>query len=514
MLFARVSFVVSLLCVFNSAWGDVRLPAIFSNHAVLKKSEAVPVWGWAEPGEKVDVTLGTATASAVTGADGKWALKLDLSRAEAGPFELIVKGKNELKVSDVLVGEVWVCAGQSNMEMKLIQTGPEAKEVAAGAKNPMLRHFKVEKNSADKPAEDVKGEWLLADANGAKDFTAVGYYFGQAVQEAIGGPVGLINLSWGGSVTEAWMSPETLAGDAELKAREKDLLVDAFPEGKAAILSKVPSGLFHGMLSPVVPYAITGAVWYQGESNARPGVSPLYRKSLRAMVEDWRKRWGCGEFPFYICQLPNFQVKSKEPGQTGTWAELREAQTKFLETPNTGMAVLIDVGEEKGLHPLNKKDPGQRLAKIALAKTYGKDVAYSGPVFESAKVEDGKMRVKFAHADGGLKTSTIPATYAPKATEPDKTKPLVRNTPESEVEGFTICGADGKWAWATAKIEGADVLVWSAQVPQPVAVRYAWGDNPTCNLINGAGLPAGPFRTDNFPGLPKPKKAVAAEPGL
>jgi len=425
----------------------------------------------------------------------------------AGPFVLTVRGKNELKVSDVLVGEVWVCAGQSNMEMKLIQTG--AKDVAAGAKNPLLRHFKVERNSADAPAEDVTGKWLLADAAGAKDFTAVGYYFGQAVQEAIGGPVGLINLSWGGSVTEAWMSPEALARDAELVERAGDLRTESHPAGKPPLPSKVPSGLFHGMLSPVLPYAITGAIWYQGESNARPGLSPLYRKSLRAMVEDWRQRWGCGEFPFYICQLPNFQAKSKDPAQTGTWTELREAQTKFLETPNTGMAVLIDVGEEKGLHPLNKKDPGERLARIALTKTYGRDVVFSGPVFESARVEEGKLRVRFSHADGGLKAAPLPMSYAPKATEPDKTVPLVRNTPESEIERFAACGADGKWAWASAKIDGpADVLVWSPQVPQPVAVRYAWGENPTCNLANGAGLPAAPFRTDNFPGTSRRAHAV------
>jgi sialate O-acetylesterase len=498
---------ILLLLGLAAARADVRLPAIFSDHAVLKKSASVPVWGWADPGEKVEAKLGNASATAVTGQDGKWRLQLDLSKEGAGPFGLIVRGKNELKVSDVLVGEVWVCAGQSNMEMKLIQTG--AKDVAAGARNPLLRHFKVERNSADAPAEDVAGKWLLADAAGARDFTAAGYYFGQAVQEAIGGPVGLINLSWGGSVTEAWMSPGALARDAELVARARALRTESHPAGKPPLLSKVPSGLFHGMLSPVLPYAITGAIWYQGESNARPGLGPLYRKSLRAMVEDWRQRWGCGDFPFFICQLPNFQAKSKDPAQTGTWTELREAQTKFLETPNTGMAVLIDVGEEKGLHPLNKKDPGERLARIALAKTYGRDVIFSGPVFDSAKADEGKLRVRFSHADGGLKAAPLPASYAPKATEPDKTVPLVRNTPESEIEGFAICGADGKWAWASAKIDSpADVLVWSPQVSQPVAVRYAWGENPTCNLTNGAGLPAAPFRTDNFPGIPKPAHAV------
>jgi len=504
----RVAFV--LLMSLATARADVRLPAIFSDHAVLKKSASVPVWGWGEAGEKVAVTLGKASAEAVTGADGKWKATLDLSKAEAGPFDLVVKGKNEVKVSDVLVGEVWVCAGQSNMEMKLGQT--MMKGVVVEAKNPLLRHFKVEKAAGDKPAEDVKGKWVLAEGVGAKEFTAVGYWFGQKVQSELGVPVGLINLSWGGSITETWMSPEAIARDPELVARAADLRIEANPPGKPAWPNKMPSGLFHGMLSPVVPYAITGAVWYQGESNARPGVSPLYRKSLRAMVEDWRARWGCGEFPFYVCQLPNFQAKSTDPAKGGPWTELREAQTKFLETPNTGMAVLIDVGEEKGLHPLNKKAPGERLALIALAKTYGKDVAYSGPVYASEKIEGGAIRVTFTHTDGGLKATALPASYAPKGTEPDKTVPLVRNSPQSEIEGFAICGADGKWAWATAKIDGtSDVVVSSPQVPQPVAVRYAWGENPTCNLANGAGLPAGPFRTDNFPGTVKATKRAASE---
>jgi len=501
----HISFL--LFMSLATAQADVRLPSIFSDHAVLKKSAAVPVWGWAEPGEKVEVKLGNASANAVTDQDGKWKLQLDLSKEGPGPFDLMVQGKNERKVSDVLLGEVWVCAGQSNMEMKLIQT--RAKDVAAAAKNPLLRHFKVLKNSADASAEDVTGKWFLADAAGARDFTATGYYFGEAVQKALGQPVGLINLSWGGSVPESWTSPDALSRDAEMVARAGDLRIEAHPAGKAPFLNKIPSGLFHGMLSPVLPYAITGAIWYQGESSARPGLSPLYRKSLQTMVKDWRERWQSGDFPFYLCQLPNFQAKSNNPAQTGGWTELREAQTKFLETPNTGMAVLIDVGEAKGLHPLNKKDPGERLARIALAKTYGRDVVYSGPVFESSKVEEGKIRVRFSHADDGLKAMPLPDSYAPKATEPDKIAPLVRNSPESEIEGFAICGTDGKWAWASAKIDGpTDVLVWSPEVPQPVEVRYAWGENPTCNLANASGLPGAPFRTDNFPGLAKPRHSA------
>jgi len=486
-----------------TAWADVRLPAIFSDHAVLKKSSATPVWGWAAPDEKVEVSLDQFTATTTADANGKWKLNLDLSKSGPGPFDLVVRGKNELKIADVLVGEVWVCAGQSNMEMRLSSTG--AKGVMAAAQNPLLRHFKVEKSFADTPREDVVGKWILATPKEVGGFSAVGYYFGQAVQQAIGAPVGLINLSWGGSIAEAWTSAEVLASDVELTERAKFLRIQAQLPGKRPMPNQGPSALFNGMLAPILPYAIGGVIWYQGESNARPGETALYRKTLAAMVGDWRARWHSGEFPFYFCQLPNFKAKSADPGQTGAWTELREAQTKFLQTPITGQAILIDVGEEKGLHPRNKKDPGERLALIALARTYGRDIVYSGPVFASEKVEDGKMRVSFSHADGGLKAMPLPDSYAPMGTQPDKTVPLVRSSPDSELQGFAICGADGKWAWAEAKIDGAsDVLVSSAQVPQPVAVRYAWGENPTCNLANASGLPAAPFRTDNFPLLAKP----------
>lgn len=497
---------IFLLMGLAAARAEVRLPAIFSDHAVLKRSASVPVWGWAEPGEKVKIKLGNASVTAVTGQNGKWMVQLDLSKEGAGPFDLIVSGKNELKVSDVIVGEVWVCAGQSNMEMRLSSTG--AKDVVAAAKNPMLRHFKVQKNNAPSPVDDVTGKWVLAIPPEVGEFSAVGYYFGQAVQHSLEVPVGLINLSWGGSLTESWTSAEALSRDAELAQKAEEWRVRSNQTNKP-MLNQMPSELFNGMLSPVLPYAITGAIWYQGESNARPGGTALHRKALATMVRDWRERWQCGEFPFYLCQLPNFKAKSADPAQTGVWAELRESQTKFLQTPATGQAVLIDVGEEKGLHPRDKKTPGERLALIALAKTYGRDVVYSGPVFESAVALDGKMRVNFSHADGGLKAVPLPASYTPMSSQPDKSVPLVRNSPESQLEGFAICGADGKWEWAEATIEGTSgVLVWSSKVHQPVALRYAWGENPTCNLSNASGLPAAPFRTDNFPLLTKPSHPV------
>jgi sialate O-acetylesterase len=510
MRMQRIYLSVVIIAVLLAGVGnaEVRLPAIFSDHAVLHSSEKVPIWGWATPGESVEIRLGSVKGRAVADSDGKWRVDLDLSSKGHGPFDLIVRGSNEIIVSDVLVGVVWVCAGQSNMEMRLNTTG--AKEIAAAANNPLLRHFKVERNSAAEPADDVVGKWVLATPAGAGQFSAVGYYFGEVIQRETGHPVGLIDLSWGGSIVEAWTSAEVLAADPKLAACAEEWRIQSTRPEKP-MPNQIPSALFNGMLAPILPYSITGAIWYQGESNARPGLTRLYSHLLTAMVRDWRERWESGDFPFYLCQLPNFKAKSNKANQTGAWAELREAQALFLENPNTAMAVLIDVGEEKELHPRNKRDPGERLARIALAKTYGRNIVSSGPVFESAKIEKDKIRLTFSHAEAGLQARQLPETYAPNTQEPDEIVPLVRNSPESEVEGFAICDVNGNWEWAQARIEHpSDVIVWSPLISEPVAVRYAWGENPTCNLFNAAGLPAAPFRTDNFPYLPKPSGSKAA----
>lgn len=259
----------------------------------------------------------------------------------------------------------------------------------------------------------------------------------------------------------------------------------------------MPAHLFNGMIHPLIPCAMRGVIWYQGESNTSS--AHQYRTTFPLMIKDWRSRWTEGDFPFYFCQLPNFKEKKVQPGESA-WAELRDAQTSALDLPNTGQAILIDIGEEGDLHPPNKKDAGERLARIALARTYGQNVAWSGPVFDSMTAKDGKVHIRFQHAAGGLVARPLPETY-PLKTSSSKMIPLVRNSPQSELEGFAVCGEDRQWKWADAKIEGDSVSVWSPQVPTPVAVRYAWADNPTCNLYNGNGLPAAPFRTDDFPGL-------------
>lgn len=491
-----------LFGILTSAHAEVRLPAIFSDHAVLQKTAQVPIWGWADPGEEVQVTLGEASATAKANEAGKWKTTLDLSKSPQGPLDLIVKGKNELKVTDVLVGEVWICSGQSNMEMKLSTTG--AKEEISKANNTMLRHFKVERASGTAPAEDVKGQWVTATNPAVGEFTGVGYYFGKMLQSDLKVPVGLINISWGGSLAEAWTSPAAIAAVPEFKTR-----CEILAAAEKLTPNKTPSALYHGMLAPVIPYAIKGVIWYQGESNAGSGQAPFYARLLAAMVGDWRAHFQSGDFPFYICQLASNQARRPEPGLACPWAELREAQTHFQKTPKTGMAVLIDVGEEKTVHPINKKDPGERLARIALARDYGRKIADSGPTFESARFEGDKAILTFAHADGGLVARPLPAKYRPLESKPEEV-PLVRNSPDSELEGFVICGEDRKWLWANAKIEGTSVIVSSPQVPKPVAVRYGWQNNPICHLYNKDGLPAGPFRTDNFPLTTLPAKSKPA----
>lgn len=260
--------------------------------------------------------------------------------------------------------------------------------------------------------------------------------------------------------------------------------------------------LFNGMIHPILPYAISGVIWYQGESNA--GRAYQYRTAFPLMIADWRKHWNQGDFPFYFCQLANYMAKKPEPGDSA-WAELREAQAMTLARANTGQAVLIDIGESGDIHPRNKKDAGERLALIALAKDYNKSIPYSGPVYDSMNIAGGKATIKFKHVDEGLVAKPLPETFVVKS-QTNETAPLVRNSPASQLEGFAICGEDKKWVWADAKIDGQTVVVWSDKVPAPVAVRYAWADNPTCNLYNTAGLPASPFRTDDFPPTTKDAK--------
>ena len=684
------------LCIQSIALvrGNVKLPSIISNHMILQKSDKTVVWGWADPGEEVTVTLDTQIAKTNAAADRKWKVTLNLSNSTQGPFQMTVVGKNSVVISDVLVGQVWVASGQSNMELPLLGTFGSTDEIAH-SDNPLIRQFFVSHAEKMLPQDNCIGKWTLASPATVGTYSAVAYYFSKKLQADLKAPVGFIQSSFGGTQLEQWMSGEGFDADPDLKpmkdlsvqswatlvaqrlkypdqlnawlaqtgredkptaqavdfsgvdipttdwteitfpgaiagtglpaagafwlrkdvnltptilsapATAKGLEIDYFAgandfetaywngqkisqflpkdrsgpslyvfrrftiptkflkEGKnilairfyspiqapyvtpnkpppggipitigitpldgtwfakaeyalppldAAGLASIPSDpsaayrpvwdrnmyettqLYNGMINPIVPYTITGVIWYQGESNANRAFQ--YRTVLPLLIKDWRAHWGQGDFPFYVCQLANEGGTAREPVES-SWAEVREGQLLSLKLPNTGMAVLIDVGEGN-IHPRDKIDPGQRLALIALANTYHENIPYSGPSYDSSKIENGKIRLTFQHTDGGLVAKPLNEVGKVYYQDPKKIAPLPLN-PKSVLQGFAICGADHKWVWADAAIDGATVVVSSDQVPQPAAVRYAWDSNPICNLFNGVDLPASPFRTDDFP---------------
>lgn len=626
---------------------------------VLQQKRTIPVWGKADPGGEVSVTIKGQNEKAIADNDGEWRVNLAAIPA-GGPYELLISGEESIEIKNVMVGEVWICSGQSNMEMALAGWGQinDYENEISNAMYPDLRLITVDKKTANLPQEDFKSDgWKQCTPENVALFSAVAYFFGRDLHQDLNIPIGLIHTSWGGTVAEAWTSgptlktfPEfavevefiesdTLSEEEKALAKEKikaewpdkieQILVDQgtlnhrfqdpefksedwkrmtlptiwedaglnvdgvvwfskevnIPEswqgedlllslgkindyditwfngvrvgrgtdvselrkynisnsivvsGKNKIVVEVldignlggiygpademklesakgsvaltgewrylidpvnidvgelprkpddnnevnrPTVLYNAMIHPLLPYAIQGAIWYQGESNA--GRAYQYRKLFKDMIGDWRKNWGQGDFPFLFVQLANFMEVKSQP-EEDAWAELREAQTMALELPNTGMAVAIDIGDEKDIHPKNKQDVGRRLALNALALVYDRDLVYSGPMYRSMKIEQGKVRLQFDHTDGGLKIK-----------EGDKLK------------GFSIAADDKKFRWANAKIEGDEIVVWNPEISEPASVRYAWASNPVCNLYNGAGLPASPFRTDSWDGLTIDKK--------
>ncbi len=496
------------------AFADVRLARIFSDHAVLQRGKPVPVWGTAEPGERVTVEFRGQKISTVARDNGEWSVTLKPMPA-GGPFQMTVRGNSTVVLNDVLVGEVWVASGQSNMEWPVALSNNAEQEIAE-ANNPQIRLFVVPKAVADRPLKDLSGgAWQPCTSETVRNFSAAAYFFARELQRALKVPVGVIEAAWGGTPAESWTSKPTLMAHPSLRyllenwrraevdyplalenyqrqlAEWERAAAQARAEGKPEPKKPdppqdprtspwKPSGLFNAMIAPIVPYAIQGAIWYQGESNA--GRACEYRTLFPAMIQDWREAWAQGDFPFLFVQLANFMPARPEPSESA-WAELREAQLMTLSLPKTGMAVAIDIGDANDIHPRNKQDVGKRLALNALAIAYGKKVVSSGPIYERMKREGNAIRLYFKHVDGGL------------------------TTPNGEpLKGFAIAGADRKFVWADARIEGNTVVVSSPQVPEPVAVRYAWADNPVCNLYNRAGLPASPFRTDDWPGVTQQRK--------
>jgi sialate O-acetylesterase len=473
-----------LLAAFASpAAADVSLNNMFGDHMVLQQGIKNKVWGKADPGEQVTVTLGGQTHSTTAAADGTWHVFLDPVKEYGGPHTLTVKGKNTVTFSDVLIGEVWVCAGQSNMQWSVNQSNDPDLEKAA-AKFPNIRLISVPQVGTQEPQWNFNGKWAVCSPETVGNFSAVGYCFGRQLNQTLGVPVGLINNAWGGSAAEAWVKREKIVAHPTLKAiHDRWVKTESAekPDENQMKGNARPGNIHSGVLTPSIGYGIKGAIWYQGESNA--GRAYQYRELFPFMIKSWREEWGLGDFPFYWVQLADFKAEKAEPAESD-WAELREAQTMTMKAlPNTGEAVIIDIGEGKDIHPKNKQDVAKRLARWALAETYKvPGIAARSPLYKGMDKQGSKIVLSFDNV------GTKAVDWRPF----DVAEPI----------GFTIAGADKKFVPAKAVIlADGRIEVSSEAVAEPVAVRYAWADNPVCNMYSAAGLPLTPFRTDDFPGV-------------
>ncbi|MFP5229296.1 MAG: sialate O-acetylesterase [Acidobacteriota bacterium] len=460
---------------------------------VIQRGQPVHVWGSASPQEEVTVTFRGVERSSVADPLGRWSVVLPPGGA-GGPFVLSVHGTNNITLADILVGDVWVASGQSNMGFA-VKEGRNAQQELADASLPQLRLMNVNQHFAGFPQQDlpVSMPWSVSGPDSARDFSAVAFFFGRDLVRREHVPIGIIESAWGGTPAEAWISMQGLSQDASLMpvfsawaamqkqepeallAQEKERREIAKQEGTDENLrlpwhpvfgAWAPAALFNGMIAPLTPFPIRGVIWYQGESNTDAMRYPIYGRLFRALIQDWRRAWGEGNFPFLYVQIANYRT-----GPADHWPEVREAQREALDLVNTAMAVTIDIGDPDNIHPADKQDVGDRLALAARAIAYSEPVEYSGPLFRSMRREGAQLRVEFDHAGTGL---------------------VMRG---GELTGFEIAGADGRFVPATAKIDGASVLLSSPAVPLPEQARYGWADNPACNLYNSAGLPASPFRS-------------------
>ena len=494
-----IPLVLLLACAVQA---EVRLPSVLAEHMVLQRGIPISIWGSADPAESVSVTFRGETRTAAADELGRWSVYLPPAQA-GGPFDLSIRGKNEISFRDILVGDVWIASGQSNMEFALEKANNAQAEVAA-ASNTKIRLFHVRNKSSVYPQTDaVADPWIACTPASAAKFSAVAYFFGRELQQKTGVPIGLISTSWGGTPAEAWTSMSALGSDASLmpvfadwasmtndqatidlrrakqlreydaaraKARAEGKPEPGYPWAPNLDFSWMPAGLYNAMIAPLTRFPIKGAIWYQGESNTgeltqqnhRPSV---YHRLFETMIQDWRRAWGIGDFPFLFVQLANFNR-----GPNSMWPEVREAQLQTLQLANTGMTVTIDIGNATDIHPTNKQDVGHRLALAARALGYGEQIEFSGPIYRTARPEGAGIRIWFEHATGLTSKGT-------------------------EVRGFEVAGADRNFVPAEGRIDGSTLVVSSGAVRSPVYVRYAWAPNPDCNLYNAAGLPASPFRS-------------------
>ncbi|RKX36016.1 MAG: sialate O-acetylesterase [Verrucomicrobia bacterium] len=501
----RCGLLITFICLLPSvaAADALRLPAIFGNHMVLQRDQPIPVWGWSDPGAEVTVSFRDQRVTTITRADGQWTATL-AAESTGESADLIVLSGDDLVFTDVLVGDVWVASGQSNMSWTVSNSNNAEAEIEA-ADHPDIRLFTLKRRVSTEPLREAGGSWVACTPEATKGFSAVAYFFGRELQEELDVPIGLINTSWGGTPAEAWTSIGALAANPELTSiieqRTRDIVnypeklsvhigelaawaarrVTAESDGAEFTERKprgprgpehphLPAGLYNGMIQPLIPYGIRGVIWYQGESNgSRP---EQYATLFPTMIRDWRRQWGQGAFPFLFVQLANFMPNGDESGRV--WAFLREAQTQTLRLPNTGMAVTIDIGNPDDIHPRNKQDVGKRLALAAQAVAYDQSVIASGPMFSELTIDGSEAVISFSNAETGL------------------------TGVKGKVLGFEIAGKDRIWVPATATISGAKVLVSNPVIPEPVAVRYAWANSPEATLANGVNLPAVPFRTDDW----------------
>ena len=551
MYYPSMRTIVLLSCVATLPLSAaVTAPAVFGDHMVLEQDRTLPVWGWADPGDRVSVGFHGTTVTATAGADRAWRVDLPAQAMTEQGQTLIIAGTNTLTFNDVVVGDVWLCSGQSNMEFRLAGSHTGAGDVPKAA-DAGLRLFHLPRSKSLTPRVDVQGTWEICDPATVLGFSAVGYYFGRELRSTRHHPIGLIESSWGGTPAQSWTSREALATapaftayvdnlakhvadrdtlradwpqrkalyDAEVKAWKaaNDQPLKAWAAAAAAAKaagqpvpakprpstaepqkpldpdgdSGTPSVLFNAMIYPLIPYAMKGVIWYQGESNA--GAAQEYATLFPRMITDWRTRWGQGDFPFLFVHLSTWGNAQKEPVEDNDVPQLRQAQQAALTLPHTGMASALDINDGSNIHPADKLDVGRRLALVARKVAYGEDLQCESPRFLATKVEGGTVRVTLEHAEG-LHVAA-PPWLGPNATTPSITEPA----------SFAVCGADGIWRWAKARIDGTSIILTSEQVANPVAAAFAWARNPQVNVYNAQGLPLLPFVSD--PGkLPSTKK--------
>lgn len=494
------------------AVAELKLPAFFSDGMVLQRDTSAPVWGWAKPNAGIKVIFAGQEQTTKADAEGNWKVEFKGLKANDKGSNLAVEAPGFTKVvQDVLVGEVWLASGQSNMEWRVSQSAGRDTEIPS-AKDPLLRVYVSNNVAIDTPQKDFAGSWKATDPANTGSFTAVGYYFGKKLRKELGVPVGIIECAWGGKSVQAFTSHEALAALPEAKnlmEQKAQALANWDPEkakanyekakaaydakmaewkkekkGRAPRAPRMPtspavnpgmhSTIFNGMIAPLAGYGVRGAIWYQGESNANPNSSMNYEELLGCMVADWRKRWG-NDFSFYWVQLANFRKPTEKPGVDSHWVTVQDEMRRALKSiPKGGMAVINDIGAANDIHPQNKHDVGRRLARWALAQDYGKkNVVVSGPLYSGFEKKGDKLVISFDHAKG------------------------LKSRDGAPLKRFEIAGENGAWEWADAKIEGDKVILSSAKVKSPAKARYAWAENPTgASLVNGEGLPASCFTTE------------------